>query len=465
VGATRTAVGGGHVAPLSAAAERRARGRAGTRVFSVCLALFITVAVARIQDVVPGLAYLRPGKLLVLPIATAALVALPQWQLVVALRSGVARCVVLIGVLALLSIPLSIWPSNSVHYLLNALIPSLLLFVVASAGFADRRTARLCILALVLSVGLDAAFILVGFAPQIAGRPYIGVGFDPNESAALFVLALPFAITLGKRREKRRRLLGLAIALLLVAAVIATGSRGGVIGLLVVATTLILRAGSRWRPAYILAVVLCAAVIALAADDAQLARYETLLTPKSDYNLTEREGRVQVWSRGIGYMITHPVFGTGLNSFETAEGVLGRKANEGSGIRYTAAHNALVEIGAELGVIGLAAFVIAFWTAGAGCRTVHRRALLGWPADPLRAEQEATLAGSAYCALLGLAACGFFLSIAYHAITFFALAVCTGVVAGSPYSRLVPVRNARLGRAASLPRRAPAAAVASVPTR
>ena len=181
------------------------------------------------------------------------------------------------------------------------------------------------------------------------------------------------------------------------------------------------------------AVATCAAVFAFTADEDDLARFRTIFTPESDYNVTDREGRFQVWTRGVRYMLTHPLLGIGFRGFETAEGVLSGKRNVGYGIRYTNAHNSFVQVGAELGVLGLAAFVVAWWAAGRGCRRVARRAIRDRAAQPRVSDQEARLAASAHCALLGLAATAFFLSLAYHPITLFALAVCVGVWIGSPY--------------------------------
>jgi O-antigen ligase len=442
--------------PGPAATTARSRPSAGPRVFRIALALFLVVAVARIQDVVPVLASLRPGKVLTLTMLVAVAVALPRWQLFSALRSTAAKCVAVIAALGVLSIPLSIWPSNSAAFFANSLTPSLVLFVVASAGFADRPTASLCVLTLVLSVGADAVYLLTGLAPSIAGRVYIGEGLDPNESAALFVTTLPFAMLLAPERGGRRWL-GLAVAALLVAAVVKTGSRGGVVGLLVVALILILRAGPRRRWAYILGAAVGAGVFVLAADEKLLARFQTIFTPGSDYNVTDREGRLPVWTRGMGYMMTHPVFGVGLDGFETAEGVLSGKVkegfgigkvNEGFGIRYTAAHNAFVQIGAELGVIGLSAFILALWSAARGCRRIELLATRDLTVSAPVGEQEARLAAAAYCALVGIAATGFFLSLAYHPITLFALAVCVGVCAGSPYAARGPAQRGRVGRPA-----------------
>jgi O-antigen ligase len=159
----------------------------------------------------------------------------------------------------------------------------------------------------------------------------------------------------------------------------------------------------------------------------------TLTQSRADYNVTDREGRLQVWTRGLGYMATHPLLGIGLDNFESAEGVLSGKIDLGYGVRYTAAHNSFVQVGAELGIFGLAAFVVALWSAARGCRRVLRAAARDHRQHPQLADDETRLATAALCALLGVVTTGFFLSLAYHPITLFVLAVCIGVRVGSPY--------------------------------
>jgi O-antigen ligase len=404
----------------------------GVWVFRVALALFLVVAIARMQDVIPGLAPLRPGKLLALPLLAALAMAVPRWQVLAVMRTASAKCVAAIGTLAALSIPLSIWLSNSVTSFVNIVIPSLVLFFATSVGFTDRITARFVILAVVAAVGADALYLLLGAAPMKAGRPYIG-SLDPNDSAALFVATLPFAVWLASER-RRTRWLGVAAGLLLVAGIVKTGSRGGVVGLIVVALTLIIRATPRRRVAYLIAVAAGVVVFSVAADEAVTARFRTLLAPKEDYNFTERDGRVQIWARGVRYMLTHPFLGVGLNNFETAEGVLSGKTRRAfGGVSYTASHNAFVQVGAELGILGLAAFIGAFWSAGRACRRIQRVAARDPARHPMVAEQETALGAAAYSSLLGTVATIFFLSLAYHPITYFVLAVSVGVVAGSPY--------------------------------
>jgi len=410
----------------------------GARVFRISLAALIPLAIAKVQEAIPPLSHIPLSKPLVPFMLMVMAVGLPRWQLRNAMRATTSKCVAVIAILGLLSIPLSIWPSNSIAFVVDVVTPLMALFVIVSTAVADRDTALICIVSLVVSVIASACYVLAGVYLDAEGRPYIG-GLDPNDVAALFVSTIPFATLLASRRGATRWL-GFVALPLLVAAVVKTGSRGGVIGLLVVALLLILRAGPRKRWAYAIGVVFSAAIFALAADEARLTRFETIFTPQSDYNFTEREGRIQVWTRGIGYMLTHPFFGVGINNFSTAEGVLSGKVDEGYGIRYTAAHNSFVEIGAELGVFGLAAFVVALWSAERDCRRAYRLATRDQAVHPVVATEEARLAAAAQCALLGVITTGFFLSFAYHPIMYFILAICVGVRAGSPYEARVPIR-------------------------
>jgi O-antigen ligase len=410
-----------------------ARTPTGVLIFRLSLALFLAIAVARMHDFIAVLQYFRPGKLLVLPLLLTLVVAVPRWQLFAAMRTTTAKCVAVVVALAVLSIPLSLWPANSAQSFAQALTPSLVLFAMIGIGFADRRTAGFCILAFVIAVGIDALYLLAGPAPTKAGRPFIGPALDPNDSAALFVTTLPWAMLLVSDRGVKR-VLGLVVAVLAAAGVVATGSRGGVVGLVVVGALLVVRAEHKRRWIYVLVVAVCAAAFALTADDARRERFATIFAPRKDYNVTEREGRIQVWQRGLRYMATHPVLGVGLDNFMIAEGVLGRDENQRSGIRYTAAHNAFIQVGAELGVIGLAAFLFGLWSAGRDCRRIQRLAALDRQTHPRIADVEERFAGTAFCALCGLFTTMCFLSLAYHPISLFALGVCVGVRAGSPYA-------------------------------
>jgi len=126
-----------------------------------------------------------------------------------------------------------------------------------------------------------------------------------------------------------------------------------------------------------------------------------------------------------------------------AEGTLAGKVNEGYGIGYTAAHNSFVQIGAELGVGGLITFLIMWATSVTGAWRVRAWTLRRAAELPQHiADQEIGLANASIGGLIGTAATGFFLSLAYDPIVLFIVAACAGLVVGSPLGGMPARRGA-----------------------
>ncbi|MGH2604138.1 MAG: O-antigen ligase family protein, partial [Dehalococcoidia bacterium] len=182
----------------------------------------------------------------------------------------------------------------------------------------------------------------------------------------------------------------------------------------------------RWRLSAVVAIGLLAAA---AANESYWTSIRTILHPAEDYNLTGEEGRVQIWRRGMGYMIQHPVLGVGAGNFPTAEGTispLAARQQRGRGVKWIAPHNSYIQIGAELGVPGLVAFI--------GFIVTVFGALRGAPAAP-------RLAQALTAALIGFAVGAFFLTLAYHEMlyTLAGIAVALRKVSTLPVARVAPV--------------------------
>jgi O-antigen ligase len=152
----------------------------------------------------------------------------------------------------------------------------------------------------------------------------------------------------------------------------------------------------------------------------------TILHPTSDYNWVGNAegGRMDVWRRGIGYMVHHPVTGVGLGAFPVAEGTLSPLASQqawGVGVKWSAAHNSFVQAGAELGVFGLVAFVGLLASAFLLAR---RTAALGLAAGD---GTVAALGDALSASFVGYAVAGFFLSQAYAAYLFAMVGILLGL--------------------------------------
>jgi O-antigen ligase len=171
------------------------------------------------------------------------------------------------------------------------------------------------------------------------------------------------------------------------------------------------------------------AVLFVATASPELrARYLSTFSADEDYNAPSSEGRLEIWKRGMGYMLQRPVTGVGVGAFGVAEGTLAGKAERGTSVRFTAAHNSLVQISAELGILGMVTFctVVALTLRGA-YRT--RRRAVAWQrsARGTASDLAVTSATAVLTALAGLLTCATFLSFAYHPLLWYSFALCVGV--------------------------------------
>jgi O-antigen ligase len=314
----------------------------------------------------------------------------------------------------------------------GTLLPVSFLFFIGGVGLANRRTLRFCATALVVGVAADALLVASGSGVNSEGRAMLGGGYDPNDTAALLVATIPIALVIGGRRGILGRVFFGAIAFLALAALVKTGSRGGLLGLVAMFVALIAVSRGRQRMNVIAFAVGGGLLFGGLAKDQLGERFRTVLTVNADYNMSEEDGRIEVWKRGLGYMMSNPVLGVGFDNFPIAEGTLSSKAQDASrrrGIRFTAAHNAFVQIGAELGVIGLAAFVTMIVTAAVGCWRVAR------DTSPEADPDDVAWARAAFVAIFGLTVSAIFLSLAYHAMLACVITLCTGVIVSSAARR------------------------------
>lgn len=135
---------------------------------------------------------------------------------------------------------------------------------------------------------------------------------------------------------------------------------------------------------------------------------------------------MQIWKRGLGYMADHPVLGVGAGNFPVAEGTISpmaRRAEYGAGVRWGAAHNSLVQVGAELGVPGLLLSVGVIVSALVALRRTARAALRAGAPD----LAVSGLAQSLMAALVGFMVGGFFLSLGYSDMLFTLVALAVGL--------------------------------------
>ncbi|HEX6048827.1 MAG TPA: O-antigen ligase family protein [Gemmatimonadaceae bacterium] len=399
---------------------------APSRAFAYSLAAYIAFVVTRAHEVVPFLSAVRPAKisLLVVLVAVAMNPRQLAWQTIA--RSHVTKFMLLTAALAVMSVPGGIWPGGSAKFILTVYIQTFLVFVLVASGFMHRTMLWLGVK--VFAFGALAAAVMSFIVPPgRSGRFGIGTTYDPNDTAAFLVVSLPFFFLLATEGGRIRKI-ALASVPIVLAAVMRTGSRGGIVALAATVAVLLFYAPPRRRSVYVGLVAICGLVFSATMTDELRQRFLNIFD-QTDYNFTDRDGRKAVMLRGIGYMKDNPVLGVGIAGFPYAEGAT--KRNEGSGIKFTNAHNAYIQAGAELGIPGLICFVGVIVTAVGGCVRVRKR-LLATRSDSAGVKREVGLATAAICAMVGVCAAAMFLSTAYSPVTYFMFGLCTAIVLGAP---------------------------------
>jgi len=380
----------------------------------VCVAVYTAAGVGRIHDLFPVLAPLKPA--LLATVAAIGLLLLQQngRRRITLLRSRITTCLLGLVLWGALAVPFALTGGLAFHFWLDFARAVAMSLVLAASVRSARDLERMSLVYYGVTV-VYTAIILSRFQLGSAddwrlGRLYF---YDANDLATLIVTALPIGLYFAlAHRWIALRVAATVGLLLLVVALIRSGSRGGFLAFLAVAAFILVGFTTISARARIGGLVVILTVLGATASDRYWTQMQTIIRPHQDYNLTDETGRVKIWKRGIGYMLDHPAFGVGMGNFQTAEGTISpmaRRRESGRGVRWGAAHNTFVQIGAELGIPGLLLLLGLVLSAFATLRRVTRWAARAGPG----AKDLSRLAQSLMAALVGFLVGGFFLSLAY----------------------------------------------------
>ena len=227
--------------------------------------------------------------------------------------------------------------------------------------------------AVIYSLVVITRFDLGGGGAWRLGHLYY---YDANDFATFVVTAIPLGIYFLHATPKMSTRIAAALGLVvLTLGFVWSGSRGGFIALGAVAVFIVFRYSAiplRWR---LSATALVVVVLVATASEQYWEQMETI-TSDADYNHTSETGRLQIWSRGIGYMIANPFLGVGPDNFPTAEGTLSPLAvrqQYGIGVRWNAAHNSS-RADRRRNMPGLTLFVAVIASAGCSERGAPKHA-------------------------------------------------------------------------------------------
>src|SRR5207249_1988957 len=228
---------------------------AGATALRITLTIYSVIVVTKLHELVPGLAKVYPAKVVGTVLLLIAAFVVPARHFAALLRATPTRWLGATAAFAVLSVPFGLWPGGSVQFLTQVYWKNLLFFVIAGAAWLDRDTLYQSLVGVVSGATIVALALLLRVSDVVSGRFYAGPTNDPNETALLLLVVIPFALYLASSGRGGARALWYASAVVLVGGIARTASRGGLLGLLVFGAWLLYRAAGRQRVRYVAALL------------------------------------------------------------------------------------------------------------------------------------------------------------------------------------------------------------------
>jgi putative inorganic carbon (hco3(-)) transporter len=223
---------------------------------------------------------------------------------------------------------------------------------------------------------------------------------DPNDLAYVIVAALPLLVVAVSRLRHRRWAISLVavVAVVLILGMAVTLSRGGMLALGAAALWLVARKVVPVKAvAAVVLAALAAVLLAFVVAEPLMARALDQKSYVAGSNVDSRSFRGQIAAR---ILAEHPVLGVGPGGFRSEYAGVSRNAEPAE--QTPVAHNMYLEVAAELGLVGFAAFVC---TIGAALLATERA---------LRAGAEPWVVFGVQASLLAVLVASTFLSEQYY---------------------------------------------------
>lgn len=184
-----------------------------------------------------------------------------------------------------------------------------------------------------------------------------GSMFDPNDIAYVLISLFPMALFfLFRKSGIFLKALAIVAILCSIGLILLTGSRAGVLGLLVILLLVFFSRQNTLKTVHKLSIVIALIfMVSVYSNKINTDRYMTLTEISADYNVTDEFGRLQIWNRGLELFYSNPLTGVGVNCFPIAIG--GLRNDIGLLPKWQTSHNSYIQVLTETGIAGFAFFI------------------------------------------------------------------------------------------------------------
>jgi O-antigen ligase len=233
-----------------------------------------------------------------------------------------------------------------------------------------------------------------------------GIFGNPNDLATAFDLLLPLALALALTSRGLQRIIYLAASAIITFGVIITFSRGGFLGLVAMGGVLLWKVGRRNRLATVLVALLAAGVFISVLPSGYSDRIVTIFQTDKDTTNSAQE-RTELLKRAFEVAGNNLVVGVGIGNYPFYS------------LRQRMAHNSYLEIWAELGLLGLIAYLTMLFAPMRSLRRIARDvARSAAPAD----REIYLLTAGVQAAMVAYLVCSFFGSVQYQWFVYYIIA-------------------------------------------
>ena len=403
--------------------------------YRALLFLITVLTISRIHQHFPAIARLRP----VLPLFLLALMVIVLGPRSVALsnlfRTWPPKVIAGLAILACLSAPFGISFGASAQFLVSNYSSILLYAFLLFIGIRRARDLYTFVVSIAALVWLSISVFRLSLAPGATAVQRLSelYSYDSNDLGCVLLVGLVFTVLTLLTSGRKGRVASAALLVGIGISLARTGSRGAFLGLIGTGCVLLLTLKQVSVAKRLGFVAVTVAGLVVAAPPGYWGAIGTVLHPSGDYNWQSQEGRREIWFRGLGYMLDHPLVGIGITD-------KARRSFAGDPIRWTAPHNSFVQVGAELGFPGLILWSSLIIGGIVGMVRMRRRLPRAWLQGD--AEERFLYLATIHLplALVGFAIPAFFLSFAYSDI----VSILAAFVAGVYVSVGDKIRRARL---------------------
>jgi putative inorganic carbon (HCO3(-)) transporter len=321
------------------------------------------------------------------------------------------KCILLLTFIALFTMPIAKDPAFAWKTFNDTFIKAALMFIVMVNVLRTRRR-LMGVMWISLSVGLILSYTALAMymRGELNAEGYRvaveigGLFSNPNDLALHLVTMMPLALCLAlASKSKIMRCIYFAMTALFVGANTVTFSRGGFLGLVAVSGVLVWKLARKNRLNVSVAAIFFGGLFILLAPGNYGVRILSIFGLAAD-PVGSSDQRRELLERSIIVSLRNP-WGIGIGCFPIV------------GVRNLVTHNAYTQVSSELGLLGLAAYLIfmisPFRKLGAIERTLFAKDECNW---------FYYLAIGLQASIVGYMVSSFFVSVAYNWFIYYLIA-------------------------------------------